>query len=236
MKKLLFIFLFNVSILICKGQEIIVANSIIYKYELMIPESRVDDSFYMELKDLVRLHRSKLVFNQQIAYYIPLKTEYPIKHKLYNHSKNFLNFTFSYNLIEKYVNTYTDWLTESYVYQTPINFYDWELQNESKLINGILCFKAISNQKLKIYNSENLQTVIFVAWYAPSISCKIGPNNHNGLPGAILEIFDGRGTIIAEKIEFNQTIENLKVKNHTEITKDELEIFQNKILKLAKSL
>jgi|SRR5690606_24995547 len=69
----------------------------------------------------------------------------------------------------------------------------WDLQKESKMVNGIECFKA----------STTFRGNDWEVWYAPSLPYPYGPWKLNGLPGLILEAksTDGYYTYIAEKIE-----------------------------------
>lgn len=52
-------------------------------------------------------------------------------------------------------------------------------------------------------NFEMPKEVIVTAWYTPEIPVNQGPENYWGLPGLILEINDGRTTILCSKIVLN---------------------------------
>lgn len=56
----------------------------------------------------------------------------------------------------------------------------WEMVEEEKTVNGILCRKAVTFFKGRHY----------IAWYAPSIPISEGPWKLGGLPGLILEAYD----------------------------------------------
>jgi GLPGLI family protein len=45
--------------------------------------------------------------------------------------------------------------------------------------------------------------VVITAWYTPEIPINQGPENYWGLPGLILEVNDGRTTILCSKIVLN---------------------------------
>lgn len=72
----------------------------------------------------------------------------------------------------------------------------WELKQETKMIQGFLCYNAI------IKNPKTQKTTID-AWYAPSIPYQYGIMEFYGLPGVILEINRKSFTITAIKIELN---------------------------------
>jgi len=72
----------------------------------------------------------------------------------------------------------------------------WELKQDTKIIQGFLCYKAIlRNKKTKKITVE--------AWYAPKIPYQYGVMNYYDLPGVILEINKNTFTITAIKIEIN---------------------------------
>jgi len=52
-------------------------------------------------------------------------------------------------------------------------------------------------------NFEMPKEIIVTAWYTPEIPVNQGPENYWGLPGLILEINDGRTTILCSKIVLN---------------------------------
>ena len=61
----------------------------------------------------------------------------------------------------------------------------WNLTKESKKIGDFICYKAISEKKIR----DNSHTII--AWYAPNISVPYGPLEFGNLPGLILELHYG---------------------------------------------
>lgn len=52
-------------------------------------------------------------------------------------------------------------------------------------------------------NFEMPKEVLITAWYTPEIPVNQGPENYWGLPGLILEVNDGRTTILCSKIVLN---------------------------------
>ena len=57
---------------------------------------------------------------------------------------------------------------------------EWTMINESKIISGYACKKAICHFRGRDY----------VAWYSTDINCSEGPWKFHGLPGLILEVYD----------------------------------------------
>jgi GLPGLI family protein len=77
---------------------------------------------------------------------------------------------------------------------------DWALTKETKTIDGYVCFKATSVNRItykdKVFNHP------VIAWYCPEIPYYFGPNGYSGLPGLILELTVRNVTFFAQKINF----------------------------------
>ncbi len=70
----------------------------------------------------------------------------------------------------------------------------WKLVNETKVINDYKCFKATTT---KVFKSRkgNIVNQEVIAWYAPKIPISLGPKNYVGLPGLIMELYEGKNKI-----------------------------------------
>lgn len=86
----------------------------------------------------------------------------------------------------------------------------WKLVNESKNIGQYTCFKATFTEEFetRTFNDdgeiENVkENRLVTAWYTPQIPVNNGPQNFQGLPGLILEINDGKLTLVCTKIVMN---------------------------------
>lgn len=112
-----------------------------------------------------------------------------------------------YGIDKFYINKTTNELIEQLYYtfgkilkKKEANFIHWELKNETKIINGYLCYKANYTYIQKWKGNEFPWKV--VAWYCPSIPFNYGPIRYSGLPGMILELTEKNRGYIVEKIEF----------------------------------
>ncbi|GGH03498.1 GLPGLI family protein [Pedobacter zeae] len=94
----------------------------------------------------------------------------------------------------------------------------WKLTEETKQIGGITCYKAtaylerkvttnVADEQGKITAKEKKIKTNVTAWYAPSIPVNNGPALYWGLPGLILEISDGRLTLLCSEIVLNDKTE-----------------------------
>jgi len=73
---------------------------------------------------------------------------------------------------------------------------EWEITNETAIINGILCKKAYATQRVEGFNDGK-----FTAWFAPDIPFPFGPRMLNGLPGVILKYRYGGLVVRAKSIK-----------------------------------
>jgi GLPGLI family protein len=81
----------------------------------------------------------------------------------------------------------------------------WEITNESKIIEGFTCYKAIT---YNIYENEKYPEY---AWFTPEIPFKFGPVFCLNLPGLVLEYQTEKASIVAKSIKY-KIDEKLKIK------------------------
>lgn len=88
-----------------------------------------------------------------------------------------------------------------YIVDDSLYTYPWKIKNEIKEVAGQLCMLATTYDSLRNFNVE--------AWFTTAIPANIGPENFQGLPGAILQlnIDEGVAMITATKIDFNPSQE-----------------------------
>lgn len=72
----------------------------------------------------------------------------------------------------------------------------WELKQDSKIIQGFKCYKAILRNQFT--GKQNIEV-----WYTPKIPYQYGVMNYFGLPGVILELNKNTFSIRAIKVELN---------------------------------
>lgn len=133
---------------------------------------------------------------------------------------------------------------------------NWELGSETKQIGNYTCFKATLVKETDAFDWRNMRrrgrgnkdkkkdstntkkiskdiempkTILVSAWYTPQIPVSDGPGNYWGLPGLILEINEGRTTILCSEIVMNpsEKVEIAAPTKGKKVTKEEY----NKIMK-----
>ncbi|MHC5202126.1 GLPGLI family protein [Myroides sp. LJL119] len=78
--------------------------------------------------------------------------------------------------------------------------WDWQITQEVKEIQGLVCTKAVSN----------FMGYHFEAWYTLEIPVGIGPEYYHGLPGLILHAYNLGSEYKATLIEFPQDLPQIK--------------------------
>lgn len=117
------------------------------------------------------------------------------------------------NIAEKrYVNK-TEISGKRFLIKDKLQDYGWEMTGETKNIGNYTCYKATRKREEtrrsftmtdgKREEKKEKVTVETVAWYTPEIPLSNGPSEFWGLPGLILEIQDGKLTIVCTEIVLN---------------------------------
>ena len=121
---------------------------------------------------------------------------------------------------------------KNFLIKDSLSKYNWTLVNESKKIGNYTCFKATTTKKVSEImdfreirrkarqrreqeagdqanaesspeTAEASKEIEVVAWYTPEIPISNGPGSYWGLPGLILEVQEGRTTLLCNKIILN---------------------------------
>lgn len=113
------------------------------------------------------------------------------------------------NLKEQRFTNQTEVYGKQFLIKDSLKGRNWELLNETKNIGQYTCFKAQLTEEVKTQTmtEDGFETVtkekVTTAWYTPQIPISNGPAEFFGLPGLILEINDGKLTLICSKIIIN---------------------------------
>lgn len=94
--------------------------------------------------------------------------------------------------------------------------YKWKLTNESKIIAGYPCKKAVAKIKINPTFTETVE-----AWYCPSITHNFGPKGYYGLPGLILGLEEHGFYFYVKNIKLEKKNINIEQPKGQIITKKE---------------
>ena len=137
---------------------------------------------------------------------------------------------------KKYVNK-TEISGKRFLIKDKLEDFGWKMSGETKNIGNYTCYKATKSKEEERTSfsmtdgeqEERKEKVIIetVAWYTPQVPISNGPEGYWGLPGLILEIQEGKQTIVCSEIVLNtsgkiQIKEPLKGKKVTQEKFDEI--------------
>jgi GLPGLI family protein len=123
------------------------------------------------------------------------------------------------NTITNQFSDQKDTMGKIFLVKDTIETIEWNLESETKYIGEYQCYKATYTKEVEVsnmsFNSNNeandndkdeepeMEERTVTAWYTPQIPVSNGPAKYQGLPGLILEVHDGKLTIICSKIVLN---------------------------------
>lgn len=141
--------------------------------------------------------------------------------------------TFYKNVKDKqYIND-KDFMGKEFLVKDSLTSLAWKMEAETRVIGGYTCYKATAVKKPSTTDFRNMRPrkedadkkeaakpaddkktnfldsvevpkeIVITAWYTPEIPVSQGPEGYWGLPGLILEVNDGRTTILCSKIVLN---------------------------------
>ncbi len=159
-----------------------------------------------------------------------------------NNSKYYKNFK-----SKQYINN-SDIFGKEFLITDSLEKFDWKITDEQKKIGNYTCNKAqiiipVTEEEIKEYeefkkkqegNKTSFMTIsepkdqIIEAWYTMEIPVSNGPREYWGLPGLILELYDGNTTLLCSKIILNPTdkIEIKAPKNGKNVSQKEFDKIQ----------
>jgi GLPGLI family protein len=195
----------------------------------------------LNFKNIVK-YKGELLSNNEVALFkYKVSDEQSSYNEEYSDSGSNVNVTMVDSVTTYiYINKSTDEIIESrkevhskknFLIKDKLDRIEWNLINETKTINGLLCNKASCNFKGRTY----------LVWYCKDIASNFGPWKLMGLPGLILEATDqlGQVSFYAKKIkvpyvnDINSTVlvgkDYYTTAEFGEIQEKESEDFQSKM-------
>ena len=141
--------------------------------------------------------------------------------------------TFYKNIKEKSYSVDKEFMGKEFLIKDSLPNLKWKMESETRVIGGYNCYKATAIRPVSKTDFRNFRPkkagekkegdkadakdkktnfmdeiempkdITVIAWYSPEIPINNGPENYWGLPGLILEINDGKTTILCSKIVLN---------------------------------
>ena len=141
--------------------------------------------------------------------------------------------TFYKNVKDKQYSNDKEFMGKEFLIKDSLTSLAWKMEAETRVIGGYTCYKATAVKKPSATDFRNMRPrkedgvnkegakpaedkktnfldavevpkeIVITAWYTPEIPVSQGPEGYWGLPGLILEVNDGRTTILCSKIVLN---------------------------------
>lgn len=96
-------------------------------------------------------------------------------------------------------------LNEKFIVGTPLDKIEWTLTDQTKVISGYVCYKAIGSEEFFERNGK-MQKSPLIAWCCPDLPYPFGPFQAVNLPGLVLELHSGNGRLIFLANDINLNI------------------------------
>jgi GLPGLI family protein len=136
--------------------------------------------------------------------------------------------TFYKNVKNKTYLVDKEFMGKEFLVKDSLQTLKWKMESETREIGGYMCMKATATKPASKSDFRNFRPkekkegektddkkttfmtdvelpkdINITAWYTPEIPVNQGPESYWGLPGLILEVNDGKTTIICSKIAMN---------------------------------
>jgi GLPGLI family protein len=141
--------------------------------------------------------------------------------------------TYYKNVKDKQYSNDKEFMGKEFLVKDSLNSLNWKMESETRVIGGYTCYKATAIKKPSATDFRNMRPrkedaekkegakptddkktnfldavevpkeIAITAWYTPEIPVSQGPEGYWGLPGLILEVNDGRTTILCSKVVLN---------------------------------
>ncbi|MFN7099912.1 MAG: GLPGLI family protein [Flavobacterium sp.] len=141
--------------------------------------------------------------------------------------------TYYKNVKDKQYSNDKEFMGKEFMVKDSLTNLNWKMEAETRVIGGYTCYKATAIKKPSATDFRNMRPrkeqnevkdgtkpaeekktnfldavevpkeIMITAWYTPEIPVSQGPEGYWGLPGLILEVNDGRTTILCSKVVLN---------------------------------
>lgn len=172
---------------------------------------------------ILNFNKTKSIYKEEQRLETPQKTE----SRFMGYSGN-IDYK---NILDKKFLTSTEFFGKQFLITNDAKMPKWEMGTETKKIGNYTCYKASfkkeneaasfrgfekskNNKKLDSIAKKQPKEILVTAWYTPQIPVSTGPEKYWGLPGLILEINEGKSTILCTEVVLNPK-EKITIKEPT---------------------
>lgn len=189
---------------------VISQNSAIAEYGVTFSTTLVNEKLKLEDPEFYEHELAKQNSADQLRFVLKAKKKEALfYHPILNQSSDALKFAksntggdhlFYNNLQEQISLTQFPYWGSQILIEEKLNNTPWIINNESKLISGYVCFKAVKT----FYEEEGgySRKINVEAWFTPEIPFKFGPKGYSGLPGLIIELTENNLTFFLKELKY----------------------------------
>ncbi|MFD2892195.1 GLPGLI family protein [Flavobacterium chuncheonense] len=124
----------------------------------------------------------------------------------------------------------TELLGDTYFVEKKIDSYKWNITNESKEINGFICYKAEADFPFDDFRGKGV--IELVAWFCPQFPYPFGPDIYFGLPGLVFEAYKKNTAVkfYLKKIKQLDEVNKIDFPKEEKISEEEMTKIFNKTM------
>lgn len=202
MKKPFFLIIFLKVILVFSQTEV---NCVTYKVEMAIDQNvSVTNKDLLSIIEGMKSIEFKLYYNKKESLFKKIEKMDKENNRGYNMASRLVSGIYYKNQENQEKIKQVDCFGENVNVLSDYQEYKWLISDETKKINGFLCYKAtcefIEDDKIR----NNKKTFHPEVWFTPEIPASFGPRGLDGLPGLVLEgKYNNSSVFIATNISFD---------------------------------
>ena len=207
--------LFNIIAFFCLLCSNAQTTTFIYKKIASNEENSKRDDYLDQITSFVKEVTYELNTNGKESYFFAQDKMYSPKFN--KHAISYSGGKTVYAIANREKIHFYEQINNNTIVGDSIAFSEWNISNETKIINGYLCYKATKETK---YNAvkvdEKTDTVSSIpltkeltAWFCPEFPFSFGPAKYLGLPGIVFEAYETNGRISFVLIEIKKTIHKI---------------------------
>lgn len=167
------------------------------------------NSYYLfeGIENFVDIFDLQLWISDEYSFYRTLEVVQPPNASNYSFNSLLTDLSYDsfyfFNFKDKVLYEQTFFKGEEILIKATQQNYEWTITDETKVIEGFTCYKAI----LKFKDRKPS----FIAWFAPELPYSTGPIEFVGLPGLILEMRTPFYTYGAKNINYKLPYKNIQL-------------------------
>lgn len=160
-------------------------NVATYNVLFKVKDQKKESEFFNKITEASKNLEFELVFNDSVSYFATSK-KMILDDRSFEKAAAKIISKGDYLLKKKDSILYV--INDNVYYEKKSEIINWNVTNEKKIIQNLTCYKATKIKK--VINQKGTFNHQITAWFCLEIPYSYGPNEHNGLPGLIVELIE----------------------------------------------